>query len=268
MRIASVGHAVFTTTLIALGILGLIQGDLAPAWQSLPKGLPAREAIALLCAVVLLVCGVGLLWRRAAAAAACALLAYLALKLLLLRLPEALKMPAVLGSWYGCAETLVIVAAAWVLYASFANERDRKRFGFATGNSGLRIARMLFGPSLIFFGASHFVYANLTTPLVPGWLPAHLFWAWFFGCTYIAAGVAVLISIYARLAATLATLQMGLFTLLVWVPMLAAGHLHAVTGSSWKEFVASWTLTAAAWVVAYSYRGSPWFVAAPRWRRD
>lgn len=268
MRITSIGHAVFAATLVALGILGFIQGDLAPAWQAIPKGLPYREAIALLCAFVLLVCGMGLLWRRTAAASACVLLAYLVLKLLLLRLPEALKIPAVLGSWYGCAETLVLVAAAWVLYASWATERDRRRFAFATGNNGLRIARVLFGPALIFFGASHFVYANLTTPLVPGWLPAHLFWAWFFGCTYIAAGVAVLIGVYARLAATLATLQMGMFTLLVWVPMLAAGHLHAVTGSSWKEFVASWTLTAAAWVVADSYRGTPWFAAGSHQRPD
>ncbi len=267
MRIASVGHAVFAATLVVLGILGLVQGDLAPAWQAIPKYLPAREVIAYLCATVLLVCGTGLFWRRTAAIAACALLAYLVLKLLLLRLPEALHAPAVFGSWYGCAETLVVVAAAWALYASFASERDRRRFAFATGNNGLRIARTLFGPSLIFFGTSHFVYANLTTPLVPGWLPAHLFWAWFFGCTYIAAGVAVLIGIHARLAAKLATLQMGMFTLLVWVPMLAAGHMHAVTGSSWKEFVASWTLTAAAWVVADSCRDTPWVAVGSRRRR-
>jgi uncharacterized membrane protein YphA (DoxX/SURF4 family) len=259
MRIASVGHAVFAATLIALGILGLIQGESAPAWQAIPKGLPAREAIAYLCAVVLLVCGMGLFRRRAATLAARVLLAYLVLKLLLLRLPGALHAPAVLGSWYGCAETLVIVAAAWVLVAWFATDRDSRWFGFATGDSGLRIARVLFGPTLIFFGVSHFVYVGLTTPLVPGWLPAHLFWAYLFGCTYIAAGVAVLTGIYARLAATLATLQMGMFTLLVWLPMLAAGHMHAITGSSWKEFVVSWTLTTAAWVVADSCRGMPWF---------
>ncbi|MGH8272131.1 MAG: DoxX family membrane protein [Gammaproteobacteria bacterium] len=263
MRIASVGHAVFAATLIALGMLGLIQGDFAPIWHAVPKGVPAREVLVYLCAVVSLACGIGLVWKRTAAIAARVLLVYLVLWLLLLRLPDIFPAPAVLGSWYGFVETAVIVAGAWVLYAWFATDRDKRWFGFATGDTGVRIARALFGLAVIFFGVSHFVYVNLTTPLVPGWLPAPLFWAYFFGCTYIAAGVAVLIGVYARLAAALAALQMGIFTLLVWVPMVVAGHISA---RHWIEFVVSWALTAAAWVIADSYRGIPWLAVNKRIR--
>lgn len=264
MRIASIGHAVFAVTLIGLGILALIQGNSAPAWQGIPKGLPAREALAYLSAILSLACGIGLCWRRAAVTVARVLFVYLVLKLLLLRLPQVFPAPTVLGSWYGCAETAVFVAAAWVLYAWFAADWDRRWLGFATGDKGVRMARVLYGLALIFFGASHFVYVNLTTPLVPGWLPAHLFWAYFFGCTYMAAGAALLIGVLARLAAALAALQMGMFTLLVWIPMLAAGQMHSITGSSWKEFVASWTLTACGWVLADSYRGMPWLAVNRR----
>jgi uncharacterized membrane protein len=260
MRIASVGHAVFAATFIGLGILGLIKGDFTYIWQPVPRGVPAREVLVYFCALISLGCGIGLLWKRTAAPAARVLLASLLLWVLVFRVRELFSGPFMQVAW-PFVETAVMVAGAWVLYTWFADDWDKRHLGFPAGDKGLLIARVFFGLSMIFFGCGHFAYLKHTAELVPNWLPWHMTWAYFFGCTFIAAGIAVLIGVYARLAAALATFQLGLFEVLVWVPIVAAGSKDAFV---WSETVVSAAMMAGAWMVADSYRSMPWLAVGKR----
>lgn len=246
MRIGSVGHAVYAVIMIALGILGMFRSEYAVVWQPIPQSL---HALTYVCCFISLACGIGLLWPRASISAARGLLVYLLLWLLLLRVPG-IFIAFNVEFWWAACKIAVMGAAAWVLYVWFAADWDRRHLSFATGEKGLRLARVLYGLALIPFGIAHFLYPKETASLVPRWIPWHMAWVYFTGGAYIAAGVAVIVGVCARLAAALSALQTGLFTLLVWVP-IAMAHPNAFQRS---ETAVSAALTAAAWVVADSYR--------------
>ena len=260
MRIARASHVAFAAIMIGFGILGLVKRDLTALWEPVPKTIPAREVLVYVCAVISLASGIGLLWQRTAAHAARLLLAFLLLWLLVWRIPGLFLLSLVEGTW-SCGKTLIMTAAAWVLFVWFATDADTRRLGFATGDKGLRIARVLYALGLIPFGVAHFLYPKQTAALVPGWLPWHMAWAYFTGSTFIAAGVAMLIGVYSRLAAALSALQMGLFGLLVWVPIVAT---RSLTAFQWGEVAITVALTAAGWVVTDSYRGASWLTVRGR----
>jgi uncharacterized membrane protein len=251
IRIASLGHALFAVILIAIGIIGLKMGDFTAIWSGYPKALPGRTAVAYLCAVVCLGSGLGLLFRRTASIASQVLLAYLIAWFVLFRGRLIVLAPKSSLTWWACGETAAMMAGAWVLTIWFKGEGGA-RSRFFTGLTGLRSAQTLYGLALIPFGVAHFTYLQRTASLVPAWLPWHNGWAYFTGGAFIAAGVAIAVGLLPRLAATLSAWQMGLFTIIVWVPILA----HGGNAGDWNEFVDSWALTAAGCLVAESYRST------------
>lgn len=95
----------------------------------------------------------------------------------------------------------------------------------------------------------------MSAALVPRWLSCHVAWAYLTGVTFIAASVAVLVGVFAQLAAALSASQMGLFALLVWTPLIVRGPISAF---QWCEVATNAALTAAAWVVTASYNGETW----------
>ena len=236
----------FGLTLTAIGAAWLFGGGFAPVWRPVPEGAPARELLGYFSSMITLGCGAGLLWKRTAAPAALALFLFAVTWTLLFKFHFIVRAPLVEGSYQANGENCVLIAAAWVLYAGPAKGR-----GFLSSEAGLRAAYVLYGLGLTAFGLSHFFYLELTAPLVPKWLPGPVFWAYATGVVYSLCGLGLMLKLEPRLAALGAAVNITLISVLVWVPMVAAGGL---TDMHLQEAIVSWALTAASWVLA---SGSP-----------
>jgi uncharacterized membrane protein YphA (DoxX/SURF4 family) len=254
MRIANTGHVAFATTMIGIGIVGILNSDLMPLWNPIPGAGPVHELLVYCVIGISLLSGIGLLVQRTAAMAARLLLATFLIWMLLFRLPSFIRAPLFEACW-SVFPLAVMLSGTVVLYVWFATAWDREYLRSISGISGLRVARIIYGLSLGFFGLAHFIDVEDTVSLIPNWLPGHLFWAYFTGCAFIAAGISVVIGVFARLAALLSAVQIALFLFLVWIPIVAA---DSKVPFQWSETFLNAALLAGAWVIADSYRETPY----------
>jgi uncharacterized membrane protein YphA (DoxX/SURF4 family) len=238
------GWRVFGLGVMALALVCLAWGDF-DLGQPVPKGFPDRALLGYAAAVFMLVAGAAVEWRRTTARGAAALSAYYALVVVILMNGRVvLAHHTEFGSYSGAAEQLALAAGALIVYAASA------RIDAALAARLTRLGQLAFGVCALLFGGAHFFYMSLTVPLVPKWLPpSQEFWAYATGIGHIAAGIAILTGVQARLAAILLTAMFAAFTPLVHVPMLLADPSSRV---NWSENALNIALTGAAWVVADS----------------
>jgi uncharacterized membrane protein len=190
----------FAVGMIGLGILALVYGDFAMVWQPVASWIPGRSALAYGSGLVMLLGGTGLFMRATAAWSARLLFPYL-IGWLLLKVPALLMAPQTEAVWLGVGELAVLLAGGWVLFARLAGLQEGSPLSFATGQNGLRIARILFAVALIPIGLSHIVYVKPTADLVPAWLPYRMGWAYVTSAGQIACGLGVMFSVLPRVAA-------------------------------------------------------------------
>ena len=238
------GWRVYGLGIMALGLVCLAWGDFDPG-QPVSKAFPDRTALAYAVAAFMIIAGAAIEWRRTASRGAAALTVYYALVVVVLMSGRVvLRNPAEFVAYSGLAEQLAITAGGLIIYAANA------RIDPALALRLTRIGQLAFGACALLFGGAHFVYMNYTVPMVPKWLPPNgEFWAYATGIGHLAAGIAILTGVQARLAAILLTAMFASFTPLVHLPMLIADSSSRIT---WSENALNLALIGAAWVVADS----------------
>jgi len=264
MGIVGFAQRLFAIASASLAVLSLTFGDFAPGGQSLPTGIPWREAWVYGSALLVLAASAGLCFSRTALTSVLTIGAYLAAWAVVC-VPQIFSKPLSIGGWYGFCEALSSLLGAWILYATSRWNSRGSEIPIPVERA-VRAARALFGCTCVFYGWSHFVYADYTATVVPTWLPGRLEIAYFTGLGHIAAGIGIAVGILPRLAASLEATMMGLFGLLVWVPSFFVQPTPAWATppqNQWSELVVTLVLTASAWIVAASLRHRSWGFAAP-----
>jgi uncharacterized membrane protein len=236
----------FAVGMIGLGLLAIIYGDFAMVWQPVAPWVPGRTALAYLSGVIMLLGGIGLLFQATAPWSIRILFPYL-IVWTLLKVPALFVAPKIEAVWLGVGELTVLLSGGWILFATLAELPQGSPLSLVNGERGIRMARILFGISLIPIGLSHIVYVKETADLVPAWLPYRPGWAYLTGAGQIASGLGVLFSILPGIAAWAEAGMISIFTLLVWAPAIVTAPK---TRLNWTAFFISWVIASAAWVVA------------------
>jgi len=228
---------------VGLGVLGLVVGDFALQWQPAPKGLPAREALACLSALLLVAGGLAAVWRRTAAWGALGLGVMYGFWVVALHLPVALGgKPSDIGAWNAVAEALALSLGGLTAWAAL------RRPSLAP------MGQRLFGLCPVIFALAHFGYAGFTASMVPAWLPAPLFWAYLTGACHLAGGLALIAGVVPRLAATMLAAMYGLFALVLHLPRVLAAPGERI---EWTMLFIAVSLAGAAWCVANAANDPP-----------
>lgn len=241
MKKPSYGRIVFGASAVLFGVIALLWHD-ADTWQELHHiwSLPFGIIIGGCLMVAQIAGGIGIQLPRTTRLAA-VILGVVYLTFSLACIAGVVAAPTVYAQYESFFEQFSLLSGAVALYAMTEVSPAK---GIKLG----RLARLGLGLSTISFTLAQIVYLRFTAELVPKWIPPNqTFWAIFTTIAFALAAIAILTNSHARLAMRLMTLMLALFGLLVWAPRLIA---HPEAHGNWSEFVLTFLITGAAWMVA------------------
>jgi uncharacterized membrane protein len=211
--LARLGRALFSLAVIGIGVETLVCAyiaghSLAPHHQVVPviPWAPAIPGLVYPLGLIWVVCGMGLLFRRAAVVSSIALGALMVLCGLAFDVP---RHPDLMNAEWrtNVLEPIAIGCMAWL------------GFGWGGVPEWLRgTGRYLLALALVVFGIAHFQVLDFIAPMVPGWIPWHRFWTLFSGVAFIAAGVSFATGWLERWAALALGLMFALWLLTIHLP--------------------------------------------------
>ncbi len=213
------GRIMYAVATLSFGFELLITRNFPVALLPIPASFPGRPALAVVLGIVLAVAGLSILALRKADIASWIVGILWLLTAFTLHAPALVSNPYNANEWTVFFELMALSGGAFYLAGELGRQLDRRpspRFNW------ILIGRFLFAISLIIFGVLHFMYAAFIATLIPTWIPARLFWAYFVGVAFVATAVSLSIRRQEALAANLLGLMFLLWVIGLHAPLVIA----------------------------------------------
>jgi hypothetical protein len=222
--VLNLGRTLFAIAIAAFGLQYILfaTGQKGPTpgapWY------PASVGVAWLAAIVLIAVAGGLFVGGAARPVAVLLDAGLSLRILFFHLPLLIAHPRDPGQWTTLFEVLAIAGGAAVLAELSPEGLSSSPRWNRIVDLNAKVGVFCIAVSLLVFAVQHFMYAQFVATLIPAWIPARLFWAYFTGAAFVAAALALTTKMMARLA----SLLLGVMFLLWMIILHGPRVMHAI----------------------------------------
>ena len=249
-RIITLGRLLFAVAIIAFGVEHFVWARFWEATVPIIPWVPRNPWLAYLTGTFLLAAGLSIAANSRAQLAAILLGILFLLCVLFLQISRVAASPFDVGVRTCTFETLAMCGAALTLAGTLPAEESYFRRWESAVNGLVKSGPYLFATSSVVFGIDHFLVLGVIVSLVPAWIPGGgLFWAYFTGAAFIAAGLSIATKWMAHWAATLLGTMFLLWFLLLHAPRLMSAP-RSQDPHEWSSAFIALGMCAGSWISA------------------
>ncbi len=247
------GRYLFAVAIIAFGVLHFVFARYGEPTTPIIPFVPGYPWLAYLTGGVLLAAGLFIAANFRPLAAALVLGMLFLLCVLVLQIARVAADPTNLGVRTVAFETLALCGAALTLAGTLRDERSSFGEWDTLANALIHAGPYVFAICSVVFGIDHLQSLNFVGRLVPGWIPGSgLFWAWFTGIGFIAAGVSMATKVMARWGAFFLGLMFLLWFLLLHLPRVMS-YPRSHNPAEWSSAFIALGMCGASWIMAWYF---------------
>jgi uncharacterized membrane protein len=249
-NIITTGQFLFGIAISAFGVENLICARLGLTVPGVPW-FPGNPFLAYLTGIVLLAAGLSIAANIRARLMATLLGILFLFYVLLLEVPQVAANPMSVSIRTVFFEALAIGSSALTLAGTLPTGGSFPRWDSVL-NKLIASGPYLFAASSVVFGIDHFLILAVIASLVPAWIPAHMFWAYLTGATFIAAGISIAMKWMDQWAAALLGTMFLLWFLLLHSPrvVIAVRSHDPNAPDEWSSALIALALCGGSWICA------------------